>query len=284
MARRTSPGRVQFKLVPAHVRDALVEDFEKGRAVDTRPHPWQTDTCLVGTWHYERGCHYRSAESVIHELVHIVSKNGNMLLNVPLPPGLHRPGRRRHAGADLVGPNNAGKTNLCNALRFLSATTSLGLDESAGMVLGENWNITNAYFPDLKMEFEAEMTLSESGADYNYRYALKLSAEREALTGKQMLRVLDESLFITGGGMDHVALIRSDAGSAQIFDEKSKANTQTQVPSESTALSKLFDPELNKRAVLFKQQLGNVWYFNVNPSAAPISKGCWENRRRSERG
>jgi alpha-L-fucosidase len=39
----------------------------------------------MGTWHCKRDQGYRSAESVIHELVDIVSKNGNLLLNVPLP-------------------------------------------------------------------------------------------------------------------------------------------------------------------------------------------------------
>jgi alpha-L-fucosidase len=50
-----------------------------------RPAPWQNEDCLMGTWHYQRDHGYRSAESVIHELVDIVSKNGNLLLNVPLP-------------------------------------------------------------------------------------------------------------------------------------------------------------------------------------------------------
>jgi alpha-L-fucosidase len=48
------------------------------------PTPWQTDTC-IGDWHYKRGVQYKSAKKVIDLLVDIVSKNGNLLLNFPLP-------------------------------------------------------------------------------------------------------------------------------------------------------------------------------------------------------
>jgi alpha-L-fucosidase len=46
--------------------------------------PWQTDTC-IGQWHYKRGQQYKSAKKVIDLLTDIVSKNGNLLLNFPLP-------------------------------------------------------------------------------------------------------------------------------------------------------------------------------------------------------
>jgi len=59
-------------------------DRERGVADDIWPEPWQTDTC-IGGWHYKRGAHYKSAKKVIDMLVDIVSKNGNLLLNFPLP-------------------------------------------------------------------------------------------------------------------------------------------------------------------------------------------------------
>ena len=48
------------------------------------PRPWQTDTC-VGQWHYNKGQKYKTAEAVIDMLVDIVSRNGNLMLNFPLP-------------------------------------------------------------------------------------------------------------------------------------------------------------------------------------------------------
>ena len=46
--------------------------------------PWQTDTC-IGQWHYNVGEKYKTPKKVIDLLVDIVSKNGNLLLNFPLP-------------------------------------------------------------------------------------------------------------------------------------------------------------------------------------------------------
>ncbi|MEO8615242.1 MAG: alpha-L-fucosidase, partial [Luteolibacter sp.] len=68
-------------------RKALVYDIERGKAHEILPLPWQTDTC-IGSWHYDRGLYerkgYKSAASVVRMLVDIVSKNGNLMLNVPL--------------------------------------------------------------------------------------------------------------------------------------------------------------------------------------------------------
>ena len=65
----------------------LTWDIERGVPNKSLPYPWQTDTC-IGGWHYDRGIfdrgHYKSANAVIHMLADIVSKNGNLLLNVPV--------------------------------------------------------------------------------------------------------------------------------------------------------------------------------------------------------
>jgi len=63
-----------------------VFDVERGVVESIWPMPWQTDTC-IGDWHYnkERVGHYKSAKTVIDLLVDIVSRNGNLMLNFPLP-------------------------------------------------------------------------------------------------------------------------------------------------------------------------------------------------------
>ena len=61
-----------------------VLDRERGVLDGIWPEPWQTDTC-IGDWHYKSGIQYKSAKKVIDLLVDIVSKNGNLLLNFPLP-------------------------------------------------------------------------------------------------------------------------------------------------------------------------------------------------------
>lgn len=61
-----------------------VLDVERGVVDEIWPRSWQTDTC-VGDWHYKRDVHYKTPKTVIDLLVDIVSRNGNLLLNFPLP-------------------------------------------------------------------------------------------------------------------------------------------------------------------------------------------------------
>ncbi|HEY8780353.1 MAG TPA: alpha-L-fucosidase [Mucilaginibacter sp.] len=68
-------------------RKCMVWDIERGQSNQIEPLPWQTDTC-IGSWHYDRRIYdrqgYKSAETVIHTLADVVSKNGNLLLNIPV--------------------------------------------------------------------------------------------------------------------------------------------------------------------------------------------------------
>jgi alpha-L-fucosidase len=67
-----------------HYWDGIgTRDYERDRSEEIRKEPWQTDTS-IGHWFWNRNEQYRSSTNVIHELVDIVSKNGNLLLNVPL--------------------------------------------------------------------------------------------------------------------------------------------------------------------------------------------------------
>jgi alpha-L-fucosidase len=59
-------------------------DRERDVLDDISAKPWQTDTC-IGQWHYKLGQKYKTPKKVIDLLVDIVSKNGNLLLNIPLP-------------------------------------------------------------------------------------------------------------------------------------------------------------------------------------------------------
>jgi alpha-L-fucosidase len=74
------------KLTPLQ-RQALVYDIERGKAEGILPEPWQTDTC-IGSWFYSKSLYerhgYKTAAVVIPMLADIVSKNGNLMLSVPL--------------------------------------------------------------------------------------------------------------------------------------------------------------------------------------------------------
>lgn len=61
-----------------------VRNVERGRFMDIKPFVWQTDDRLEDrvTWCIVQEPKYRKARDVIHDLCDIVSKNGNLLLNV----------------------------------------------------------------------------------------------------------------------------------------------------------------------------------------------------------
>ena len=58
-------------------------DIERGQLSDIQAVPWQTDmACALNSWCYTEGNQYRSAEDIVCDMMDIVSKNGNLLLNV----------------------------------------------------------------------------------------------------------------------------------------------------------------------------------------------------------
>ena len=82
-----SAGVLFGKILAEDQKKCLVWDIERGVPNAILPFAWQTDTC-IGGWHYERATYdrnrYKSARTVIHMLADIVSKNGNLLLNIPV--------------------------------------------------------------------------------------------------------------------------------------------------------------------------------------------------------
>ena len=78
---------VNGKILNAQQRRSMVLDIERGQSNKIEELPWQTCTCL-GNWHYDRGLYDRkgskSAQTVVHTLIDVVSKNGNLLLSVPV--------------------------------------------------------------------------------------------------------------------------------------------------------------------------------------------------------
>jgi alpha-L-fucosidase len=87
-AKRGSTAAINYKN-KTFPDSAAVLDIERGQLDAARPFFWQTDTSIsVKSWGYIEGDTFRSPESLISQLVDIVSKNGALLLNVgPKPDG-----------------------------------------------------------------------------------------------------------------------------------------------------------------------------------------------------
>ena len=79
-------GVVFGKILSEEQKKALTWDVERGAPNQMVEQPWQTCNC-IGDWHYNTATYqhgYRSATNMVKQLVDIVSKNGNLLLNIPL--------------------------------------------------------------------------------------------------------------------------------------------------------------------------------------------------------
>jgi len=87
MAREQQPGLIMV--------DRFVEGKEENYLTpenhipdDYSPHPWESCITMHGGWSYSPDATYRSTRELIHSLIDIVSKNGNLLLNIgPSPEG-----------------------------------------------------------------------------------------------------------------------------------------------------------------------------------------------------
>jgi len=79
---------INFKLKTFPAGTAVL-DIERGQLAEIRPFFWQTDTSISkNSWGYVSEQDYKTADSIIDDLVDIVSKNGALLLNIgPKPDG-----------------------------------------------------------------------------------------------------------------------------------------------------------------------------------------------------
>jgi alpha-L-fucosidase len=62
---------------------SAVLDIERGQVGGLRTLPWQTDTSVSNkSWGYIGNDNFKSPEFIVHQLIDVVSKNGNLLLNI----------------------------------------------------------------------------------------------------------------------------------------------------------------------------------------------------------
>ncbi len=62
---------------------SAVLDIERGQLGSIRPQYWQTDTSVSNkSWGYIEHDTFKSPEFIVHQLIDVVSKNGNLLMNI----------------------------------------------------------------------------------------------------------------------------------------------------------------------------------------------------------
>jgi alpha-L-fucosidase len=90
------------KVAVCYKHDALsfgtgIVEVERGAFADVKAFPWQTDTAVArNSWCYTDTLDYKSSREIIATLIDVVSKNGNLLLNIgPKADGSIPEGDRR---------------------------------------------------------------------------------------------------------------------------------------------------------------------------------------------
>jgi alpha-L-fucosidase len=75
-------GVINYKDYAMDAQSAVL-DIERGQLGDIRPLYWQTDTSVSNkSWGYIEHDTFKSPEFIVHQLIDIVSKNGNLLMNI----------------------------------------------------------------------------------------------------------------------------------------------------------------------------------------------------------
>jgi len=180
----------------------------------------------------------------------------------------------RPQGVNLfIGPNNAGKTNLCAALRFLGLSSEKPLNTAIDLTGGEAWNLTNIHLRDIHpVELEADCSIQFQGEMLSFSYKLCLQMETPR---SGSLRVVEERLLVSGGSFSNTLLLENVAGQAKMLHEEGfvqkYANApyyaNTKVPADTSMLCQLFDLDSNPRAVAFRRYLRSWAYYNLSPQA-----------------
>lgn len=75
-------GIINYKLVDM-MKNSAVLDIERGQTSNILPRPWQTDTSVSNkSWGYIENDTFKTPTFIVQQLADVVSKNGNLLMNI----------------------------------------------------------------------------------------------------------------------------------------------------------------------------------------------------------
>ena len=170
----------------------------------------------------------------------------------------------------LLGRNNSGKTNLCQALQFVGASSLFPLNECAERVAGGLFGMTNFAFDKSTIDFYVRAQVPYEGENLVFEYELTISPPKNPI--ESTVRVEVERLTVTGGVFDKTILLENVSGRIWLLDDKNfmagTANhVEMTVPRDATMLQRLYDFENHARANHFKSYLNNWICYDLSPMA-----------------
>lgn len=171
----------------------------------------------------------------------------------------------------LLGRNNSGKTNLCQALQFVGVSSLFPLNVCAERVAGGLFGMTNFAFDKSTIDFYVQAQVPCERENLVFEYELTILPPQNPV-GEALVRVEVERLTVTGGKFDKTILLENISGRSRILDEKkfmagTESYFETTVPRETTLVQRLYDFENHARAHCFKRYLNNWIYYDLSPTA-----------------
>ena len=193
--------------------------------------------------------------------------NFKSLLNIVFKPqGVNLP----------VGANDSGKTNLCQALRFVSRSTLHPLDDCVGELVVGRSGLVNFMLDKSTTDFYIRADLvdrrtSDQSKISTFEYELAISSPRDK-SGDAAVKLEKEILRVTGGEFDDTLLLENVAGRARLLNEKGSMNggpshVETAVPADATMLQRLYGREANPQAICFRDYMVSWTYYDRSPNA-----------------
>ena len=172
----------------------------------------------------------------------------------------------------LLGMNNSGKTNLCQALRFVSGTSRRSLDACADEFVVGRSGMTNFSLNKSTMDFYVRARIPHDTEELlTFEYKLTISPPQDRIRDTTV-RLEREVLRVTGGEFDGTVLFENLGGQTRLLHEKDIMNgepsyIETTVPVDTTMLQRLYDLEANPIANRFKYYLSGWMYYDLSSDA-----------------
>ena len=183
----------------------------------------------------------------------------------------------------LLGTNNSGKTNLCQALKFMSGSAAAPLDRCADEAARGRFGLTNFALDKSTIDFYLRAHIRFRDEELVFEYVLTISPPRPGVV-EAAVKLEHETLIVSGWKFnERTVLLENTAGRIRLLDEKSLAasvlesNTssvagagtyrETTAPTDATMLQRLFDEESNPRISCFRKYLASWTYYDLSPAA-----------------
>lgn len=189
--------------------------------------------------------------------------------------------KQRHL---IIGRNNSGKTNLVSAIRFLGVSSVGDLSVAATWVPGGIPEMRNWYLDKDTIEMTCICELDYQGelCEFTYELAMRpVPSAGAGSSGPLELSVTQERLSLRSKSFPGVVLLDNDGHEAKMLHEEQQVQGEgahvpkTLAPRNATMLSKLYELDTNRRAILFRRFLGNWMYHTLSPHSMRVG---WQGK------